>query len=110
MVPITDGGITMKRFLATAVTAAVLATGGVAVAGAATGSNGSGSTSSSGSPAPAASTEAGVKAAHPRLRAATAAFKIAADTIGVSPAELRKEVMAGKTIAQVAEAHNVDAK
>jgi hypothetical protein len=86
----------MKRLLAAAATTAILATGGVAVAGAAqNSSSNSGDTTST------------TAAAGPH-RAARAG--VVAQLIGIAPAELRKEVKAGKTIAQVAEAHHVDPK
>jgi hypothetical protein len=85
----------MKQLIATAATAAVLATGGVAVAGAADSGD-----------KPAA--ETGTHRRHPRLHVARFAFRTAAETIGIEPKELRTEVRGGKTIAQVAQEHNVE--
>jgi uncharacterized protein (DUF433 family) len=93
------GGNTMKRFLATAVTTALLATGGVAVAGAAT--------DSSSTPKPAAQTTA---QGHPRARLGRLAFTTAAKTIGIKPKDLIAAIRKGQTVADVAKAHNVDAK
>jgi len=103
----------MKRFLATAATAAILATGGVAVAGAATsGSSGSSTTpsSSSASSAPAAASDAGHARRGLQLRVARLAVDTAAHTIGISTKDLVAAVRGGQTVAEVAQAHNVEAK
>src|SRR4051794_39454499 len=44
---------------------------------------------------------------HPRVRRA-AALQAVADAIGIAPADLRTALRDGQTIAQVAQAHNVD--
>jgi hypothetical protein len=91
------------QFVAAAVTAALLGTAGVSIAGAA----------SSGSKPPASVTPLS-PAAPERVnqtglrRAARRAVKIAADTIGISPAELIQQLRAGKSIADVASEHNVN--
>jgi uncharacterized protein (DUF433 family) len=103
-------GHAMKRFLATAVTAAVLATTGVAVAGAA-GSDGSGSAGAGSSTSAPAAAEA---RQHPRqyrrLHVVQVGLATSAKAIGISTRDLVAELRKGKTIAEVAQAHNVDAK
>ena len=91
----------LTAIIATATTAAVLGTAGVSIAGAATTSGSTKPDSSASATAP--------KAGHPRARRAIArhAFLLSAKTIGVSPAELLKDLQSGQTIAQVATAHNV---
>jgi uncharacterized protein (DUF433 family) len=91
----------MKRFLATAVTAAVLATTGVAVAGAA------GSDSSTSAPA---ATEARQHPRPYRRLHVVHGLATSAKAIGISPRDLVAELRKGKTIADVAQSHNVDAK
>jgi ribosomal protein S20 len=88
-----------KKLIAGAVTAAVLGAGGLAVAGA-TGNSDSPTTT-------APSTDASAKAAGHGVRAIRGAAKVAADTIGVSVADLQTAVKDGKTVAEVATAHNV---
>ena len=92
----------MKKLLATAVTAAVLASGGVAVAGA---------TGDSGSSAPATATstdQAAHPRAHRRLQVAKLALSTSAKTIGISAKDLVTQLRDGKTVAEVAQAHDVD--
>jgi hypothetical protein len=96
----------LTRLLATATTAAVLGTTGVSIAGAA--GTGTGTD-------PAASAESqpgGHHRAHRGLRRALArhAVRLAAETIGIPPGDLVAELRAGKTIAQVASDHGVDAQ
>jgi uncharacterized protein (DUF433 family) len=88
----------MTQILATATVAAVLGTGGVAIAGATT----SGSTTPAAASAPAPANRKGVIKAN-----ATEALALAAKTIGVSAADLVKDLAQGKSIAEVATAHNV---
>src|SRR5690242_18634898 len=104
----------MKRFLAAAATTALLATGGVAVAGAAQDSN-NGPTASAPAATPNVNDGAGAAAGgHAPARVArrfvTLAGRTAAKSIGISAAELRKDVQGGQTIAAVASAHHVDPK
>jgi hypothetical protein len=93
------------KTIASASVAAVLGLGGVSVAGAV-------STPSSSKPAPAASAtqkpaaEKGVVTAL-RRRIRRRAALLAAKTIGIKPAELRQELLAGKTIAAIATEHGV---
>ena len=84
--------------------AAVLGVAGVSVAGAASSSGPSPATTS-----PSASATATKKAvpASVRRRLRRAGVKLAAKTIGITPADLVKELRAGKTIAAVATAHGV---
>jgi DNA polymerase IIIc chi subunit len=51
--------------------------------------------------------KAGVRHPIARARVAKAEFDVAAKTIGISPADLRTAVKGGQTVAQVAQAHNV---
>jgi NAD(P)-dependent dehydrogenase (short-subunit alcohol dehydrogenase family) len=101
----------MKRFLATAVTAAVLATGGVAVAGAATdsgwGSSGSATNDKPAVTAPSATADSARPKAHRRLRAARGVLVTAANAIGIQPKDLLAELRKAQSIADVAAAHNV---
>jgi uncharacterized protein (DUF433 family) len=93
----------MKKILATLVTAVVIAAGGMAVASAAE--------------SPKASTPPSTATAKPNAQAQKAtlgtrfrkfAFSTAAKTIGISPADLLKEMKGGHSIADVATAHKVD--
>ena len=101
----------LSTLIATATTAAVLGTAGVSIAGATT--NGSSSPTSSTAPAagaaqqPAAKDGARAWRRHHRRHALRAAFRLAAKTIGITPQQLRQEVLGGKTIADVATEHNV---
>jgi len=90
--------------IASASVAAVLGVAGVSVAGAASSSGPSIPTTS-----PTASATATKKAVPPavRRRLRRAGVKLAAKTIGITPADLVKELRAGKTIAEVATAHGV---
>ena len=93
----------LTKLLATATTAAVLATAGVSIAGAAT-------NSSSGSTKPSVSaSETGNRAARRAhvLKFGKQGIELAAKTIGIKPAALAKEMRSGKTIAQVATDNNV---
>ncbi len=93
------------KTIATASVAAVMGLTGVSVAGAA-------STSTS---SPEASTAASAPAAkhHPKAAKALRQYirrhggLLVAKTIGIKPADLRKELLAGKTIAAVATEHGV---
>src|SRR5437773_703392 len=97
--------------IATATTAAVLATSGIALAGATTGS------SSSPSPnAPVAATAA-ANDTHPFLRHCgrarlrrllRGAAGVVTNTIGIDRPTLRQELRSGKTIADIANEHDVD--
>jgi len=102
----------LRTAIATATTAAVLATSGVALAGAATGSG-----SSTPSDHPATSTVAADNNAHPFLRHRAririrrmlrGAGGIVTKTIGIDRPTLRQGLRDGQTIAQIATAHNVD--
>jgi hypothetical protein len=101
--------MTLRNIIATATTAAVLSTGGVALAGATTGGG------SSTSDHPAASTVAGGCHRHPGHRARVhvrrllhRAGGIVAETIGIGRKELRQELRSGRTIAEIATGHGVD--
>lgn len=94
----------MKKILATVVTAAVIGAGGVAVASAA--DSPSSSTPSAASPAKPSARSAGH--AGLRAKARVLAFKTAADTIGISPADLLKAMKGNHSIADVAVAHDVE--
>jgi uncharacterized protein (DUF433 family) len=88
----------MKKILATLVTAAVLGAGGMAVASAAAPTS---SSPSATKPAPKAH-RSGV-----RTKARRFAFKTAADTIGIAPADLLKAMKGNHSIADVAASHHV---
>jgi uncharacterized protein (DUF433 family) len=92
------------KTLASVSVAAVLGVAGVSVAGAASSSGPLSATTS-----PTASATATKKAvpASVRRRLRRAGVKLAAKTIGITPADLVKELRAGKTIAAVATAHGV---
>ena len=106
----------LRTLVATATTAAVLATGGIALAGAAT-SSGSHSapaaTSTTTSPtANSAATPAvsrRVKARRLRIRKMLrGAGGIVTKTIGIDRKTLRQDLRSGMTVAQIATANNVD--
>jgi uncharacterized protein (DUF433 family) len=86
----------LSGILATCTTAAVLATAGVSVAGAA----------SNPGTATTVRTE-NVAKAHPKAarRTAIAGVRAAAKAIGIKPADLAQELKAGKSLAEVATAH-----
>jgi len=93
----------MKKILATLITAVVIAASGMAVASAAD----SPKTSTSASSAPAKPNAAAQKTAiGSRIR--KFALATAATTIGITPADLLKEMTGGHSIADVAKAHGVD--
>jgi transposase-like protein len=102
----------MKRFLAAAATTALLATGGVAVAGAAQGSNSGPTATPTAAATPNATNGSTTGKVQTRVAARFVflAGRTAAKAIGITPAELRQDVRGGQTIAQVATAHNVDPK
>ena len=103
----------LRTVIATATTAAVLATGGIALAGAAD----SNSTSSSTSTAPATAAPSSPKVVAPvirhrhrvarRVRARAFVRKVVTDTIGIDAATLRADVRSGQTIAEIATAKGV---
>jgi hypothetical protein len=88
----------IKQLIAGVVTAGVLVTGTAAVAGAATSST----------TAPVAATAKAGRHHHLRHRLLKAGAKVAAGTIGISTKDLVTEVRSGKSVAQIAQAHNVD--
>ena len=99
-----------SQFIATAVTAAVLATAGVSVAGATAGT--SPTPASAASTVAASSTRAtpaqhAARRKHLRLLVRKGAIKVAAAKIGIKPAEVRKDLRGGQTIAAIATAHHV---
>ena len=104
----------LRTIIATAATAAVLATTGVAIAGAATTTNSP--------PTPTAAQSAPASAATPAARPARArhfrirhrirrllkgAGGVVTQTIGIDRTTLRAELRSGKTIAEIATEHNV---
>jgi hypothetical protein len=94
----------MKKILATLVTAAVIGAGGMAVASAADSPK---TTTAPSTAAATAKPKAAVKTIL-GIEARKFAFVTAAKTIGISPAELLKDMKGGHSIADVATAHNVD--
>jgi uncharacterized protein (DUF433 family) len=93
------------KTIASASVAAVLGIAGVSVAGATSSSGSSAPTAAPGVSATAATQKARPAIVRRRLR--RAGVKLAAKTIGILPADLVKELRAGKTIAAVATAHGV---
>ena len=94
----------MKKLLALLVTATLLGAGGLTIASAAESPSSTSSPSSPSSPPSAASAEhRGARLAMRRL-----ALKTAADTIGISSADLLKAMKGNHSIADVATSHNVD--
>lgn len=91
----------MKKILATLLTATLLGVGGLTVASAAE------SPSGSKAPATASPSPDGAKAGT-HAGARKAAFKAAADAIGISPADLVKAMKGGHSIADVAQSHDVE--
>ncbi len=97
-----DLDMKITQIVAAATVAAVLGTGGIAIAGAAT----------SGSSTPAPSTSTAPASSHANRKDilkqnAKDALALSAKTIGISDADLVKDLAGGQTIAQVAQAHNV---
>ena len=86
-----------KKFLATAAVGAGLVAGSFGVA-----------SLTSTSVAGAQTVDSSSTAAHPGVRhLRRAEFKVAAGTIGIKPAELRSDIKAGQSVADVATAHGV---
>ena len=97
----------MKKILATLITAVVIAASGMAVASATDSPKTSTSASTSPSSATAKPNAAAQKTAiGSRIR--KFALATAATTIGITPADLLKEMTGGHSIADVAKAHGVD--
>jgi len=78
----------------------------VALAGAVTAGTAGMAFAADGDSAPAKDPTA--QAAHPRLRARLALGDLVAKTIGIERADLRSELKSGKTVTEVAQAHDVD--
>src|SRR4051812_48888812 len=97
----------MRKTLVSVLLAGTLAAGGTIAATSAM-SAGAATATSTTAKAP-AKASAAHKARHPRLRRAIrrAVVRISAKTIGVQPADLVNELKAGKSIADVANEHNV---
>lgn len=103
----------LRTAITAATTAAVLATGGVALAGASnspTPSTSSPALSTVAASTPKAGTPAITRrrARHLRARVRKLVVGVVDKTIGIDRATLRHDVLSGKTIAQIATAHNVD--
>ncbi len=96
----------LAQIIATATTAAVLGTAGVSVAGATAGSGAAIPDATFLAAATGAATPAAGTANAPR--ALRQAVKVAAAAIGIAPADLAKELRAGKSISDVATDHHVD--
>jgi uncharacterized protein (DUF433 family) len=95
----------LTQIIATATTAAVLGTAGISIAGAT--SNGGNDTKPTASAASPSGGNRAARRAHRRV-VVRKALDVAASTIGIDKSDLVKELRAGKTIAEVATAHNVD--
>lgn len=100
----------LRTAIATATTAAILATSGVALAGAAVNPSSAPSTVQRPASATPAASRPAVRAARVRLRALirNGAIAIVTKTIGIDRKTLRQDLLAGQTIAQIATANNVD--
>src|SRR3954452_14298961 len=103
-----DRDMKLRTIIATAATAAVLASSGVALAGAATSTDSP--TTPTAKSAPAATPAA--RARHLRMRRhlrrlAKGAAGVVTKAIGIGRKTLRQELRSGKTIAQIATDHNV---
>jgi uncharacterized protein (DUF433 family) len=96
----------LTQIIATATTAAVLGTAGISIAGA-TADGGNASKPSAAAASPADGNRSARRSHHRRI-VVREALGVAADTIGIDRSDLVKELRAGKTIAEVATAHNVD--
>ncbi len=94
----------LRTAIATATTAAVLATSGVAIAGAA--GNSAPTTPTRSAPAASPATPAAPAAIRPRVRLRAlirrGAVAVITKTIGIDRATLRQDLLAGQTIAQIA--------
>ena len=89
-----------KKFIATATVGAGLLAGSLGVATMVPGVANAATPTTSSAPA--------AQAAHPKLRHLRHhEFKVAADTIGVKPAELRSDIKGGQSVADVASAKGV---
>jgi hypothetical protein len=101
----------LPQIIAAAVTAAVLGTAGVSVAGAVGGTGGSSPAVFATQSATQATTTAAPAAGASRVRRALrGGLALAAQTIGITPKALRAELKSGKSIADVATAHSVPPK
>ena len=106
----------LRTLITTATTAALLSTAGVAIAGAAgSTSSGTASTTTSTAAASTATPKAdAAKPAHSHRRARrhhrvrVFVRKVVTDTIGIDRETLRSELRSGKTIGEIATAHNVE--
>lgn len=101
----------LRTAIATATTAALLSTAGVAIAGAATSSSSS-TTAATGAASTAAPKAKAAHAAHRKARrhhrVRVFIRKVVLDTIGIDRKTLRSELRSGKTIGEIASAHNVE--
>ncbi len=98
----------LAQIIATATTAAVLGTAGVSVAGATAGSGATIPDATFLAAATGAATPAAGTGTANAPRALRQALKVAAGAIGIAPADLAKELRAGKSISDVATDHHVD--
>jgi hypothetical protein len=105
----------LRTAITSATTAAVLATAGVALAGAASTTSPTSSTPTAAAPAasPSAPSEPSAPARsvhrkrHRRLRVRAFVRKTVIETIGIDRATLRRELLRGQTIAEIATANHV---
>jgi hypothetical protein len=95
-----------KTLIASAVTAALLGTAGVSIAGAATGGSAANPAPTAAATTTAARTTANASMRGRRIqRLARQGVRVAAKAIGITPKQLRSELRAGKSIADVASEH-----
>jgi hypothetical protein len=102
----------LRTVITTATTAALLSTAGVAIAGAASSSSGSSPSVTTSTAAAQPATAAKPANAHRRVRRhhRIRAFvrKVVLETIGIDRPTLRSELRSGKSIGEIATAHNVE--
>ena len=102
----------LRTVITTATTAALLSTAGVAIAGAASSSSGSSPSVTASTAVPKAAKAANPANAHRRARRhhriRVFVRTVVLETIGIDRQTLRSELRSGKTIGEIATAHNVE--
>jgi hypothetical protein len=100
----------LRTAITTATTAALLSTAGIAFAGAATSPSPSPSASAVSASESNAAQPAAARRHHRRHHRRIRAFvrKVVTETIGIDRETLRSELLSGKTIGEIATAHNVE--
>jgi hypothetical protein len=98
----------MQRVIVPIVVVALVVGGGIALADASSGSPDARPSVSATAEAPAAPEPATARHRHHRRRHAVRVLRLTAETIGIEPKELREQLRAGKTVADVATANGVE--